>query len=159
MDLLYLTDQRIGDVLKIDTKHVLDDGPGIYFRQQKTGKELIVRWNEQLREAVARARALHGSVEPVNFANKAARPLLRNRRGKAPDYSTVALQWRTACRLVEVEDSHIHDIRAMATTDAKRQGKDPQKIAGHEDARTTKIYLRGLEVEIVDGPIMAKRTA
>ncbi len=35
MDLLYLTDQRIGDVLKIDTKHVLDDGAGIYFRRVK----------------------------------------------------------------------------------------------------------------------------
>ncbi len=108
---------------------------------------------------MARARALHGSVEPVNFVDKRARPLLRNRRGKAPDYSTVALQWRTACELAGVEDGHIHDIRAMATTDAKRQGKDPQKIAGHEDARTTKIYLRGLEVEVVDGPIMAQRSA
>jgi hypothetical protein len=78
MDLLFLTDQRIGDVLKID-----------------------------LRE----------------------------------------------CEGAGVMDAHMHDGRAFSATEAKRQGLDPQKTLGHDDPRTTKIYLRGKEVEVVYGPV------
>lgn len=156
MDLLFLTDQRIGDVLKIDLRELLD--MGIYVKQQKTGKELIVAWNEQLREAVGRAKALYGVVEVIDFKNdKRPRPLLRNRRGKAPDYRTVRGQWDKACAEAGVENAHLHDGRAFSATEAKRQGLDPQKILGHDDARTTKIYLRGKEVEVVHGPV--KKTA
>jgi len=155
MDLLYLTDQRIGDVLKIDEAHLLEEG--IYFKQQKTGKELVLRWTPQIREAVARARSLHGTVEPVNFKSK-DRPLLRNRRGKAPDYSTVKIQWDKARVLAGMPGAKIHSIRAMSASDVQRQGGNPQESLGHEDKRTTQIYLRGLPVQVVDGPVM-KRSA
>ena len=38
MDLLYLRDQRIRDVLRIDNKDVLDDGPGSYFNSKRPGR-------------------------------------------------------------------------------------------------------------------------
>ncbi|HTQ77968.1 MAG TPA: tyrosine-type recombinase/integrase, partial [Burkholderiales bacterium] len=154
MDMLFLTDQRIGDVLKIDLRDLLDEG--IYVKQQKTGKELIVAWNDELHETVDRAKRLYGSVIPVRFRDKRSQPLLRNRHGKSPDYRTVALQWRTACTAAGVEDAHLHDGRAFSATEAQRQGLDAQKILGHEDARTTKIYLRGREVEVVRGPQMRR---
>lgn len=158
MDGLYLTDRRIGDVLKIDERDILDDGPGIYFEQQKTGKEIIVAWNPQLREWVARCRAMRdGKVVRVNFEDKTRpRPLFRNRLGRAPDYRTVADQWRATCKAAGVEDAHLHDVRAMSATHAKRQGLDPQKLLDHEDHATTKIYLRGREIPVVVGPQMKK---
>jgi integrase len=51
-----------------------------------------------------------------------------------------------------VEDGHLHDGRAFSATEAKRQGLDPQKLLGHTDAATTRIYLRGREIEVVTGP-------
>ena len=57
---LYLTDQRIGDVLKIDERDLIENG--IYVKQQKAGKELFVGWNDDLRAWVQECRAAHGKV-------------------------------------------------------------------------------------------------
>jgi hypothetical protein len=51
-----------------------------------------------------------------------------------------------------------HTKVMTATREAKRQGLDPQKLLGHDEARTTKIYLRDRMVEVVEGPTM-RRTA
>jgi integrase len=155
MDGLYLTDQRIGDVLKIDERDLLE--AGIYVKQQKTGKELIVGWNDDLRAWVAACRALRGNVVAVTFDDaRRARPLLRA-RGRAVSYQTMSKQWRAACRAAGVEDAHLHDGRAFSATEAKRQGLDPQKLLGHDEARTTKIYLRGGEIEVVQGPSIRRQ--
>lgn len=155
MDGLYLTDQRIGDVLGIDERDALEQG--IYFKQQKTGKELIVRWNDDLRAWWARCKALHGKVVRVAFDDpKRARPLFKSRYGRKPAYRTVYDQWVAACAAAEVEDCTLHDNRAFSATEAQRQGKDPQKLLGHQDPRTTKIYLRGREIDVVDGPSLIK---
>jgi integrase len=155
MDGLYLTDQRIGDVPKIDERDLLE--AGIYVKQQKTRKELIVGWNDDLREWIRACRAFRGTVVPVVFEDpRRPRPLLRV-RGKAIPYQTVAKEWRTACAKADVEDGHLHDTRAFSATEAKRQGRDPQKLLGHDEARTTKMYLRGREVEVVHGPSIRRQ--
>ena len=51
----------------------------------------------------------------------------------------------------------IHDGRAFSATEAKRQGKDAQKLLNHTDASTTRIYLRGREIEVVDGPRIKRK--
>lgn len=138
MDLLYLTGQRIGDVLAIRRVDMVE--VGIAFQQQKTGAKLVVRWNAALREAVDRAKDLNGNVLALT--------LLHNRRGKAPDYNTVLAQWRAACALSGVQNARLHDIRAMAAEDSE----DPKALLGHADEKTTKIYLRGKQIPVVDGP-------
>lgn len=154
---LYLTDQRIGDVLKIDERDLLEQG--IYVKQQKTGKELIVKWNDDLRAWVARCRGLHGKVVKVAFDDpKRPRPLFRTNRGRRPAYVTIYRAWVRAVADAGVEDCNLHDNRAFSATEAKRQGLDPQKLLGHDEARTTKIYLRDRMVEVVEGPTM-RRTA
>lgn len=159
MDGLFLTDQRIGDVLTIDERDILDDGPGIYFKQQKTGKELIVAWNPQIREWIARCRALHGKVVKVDFEIKGRpRYLFRSNRGGRVSYKTLYPQWVRAVEAAGIENCNLHDNRAFSATEAQRQGLDPQKLLGHDDARTTRVYLRGREIDIVQGPQM-KRTA
>lgn len=145
MELLFLTGQRVGDVLAIRRSDLHDEG--IAFEQEKTGARLVVRWSPQLRATVERAKRLHGRVESIT--------LLRGRTGKAPDYRSVRAQWETACERAGVADAHLHDLRAMAATAI---GKDrASALLGHADARTTRIYLRGREIPLVEGPSFRRR--
>ena len=49
-------------------------------------------------------------------------------------------------------DTHLHDFRAKAITDAKKQGHDPQALAGHTTEAQTVRYLRDKEISLVYGP-------
>lgn len=155
MDLLFLTDQRIDDVLAIDERDVLDAGPGIRFDQAKTDKPLIIEWNEQLRETIGRARALHGKVVRGNFEIKGRpRPLIRTKKGTRPAYRTIYDQWKVATEAAGVEDANMHDGRAFSATENKRQhGKAAAQAAlGHVVEANTNRYLRDREAEVVKGP-------
>lgn len=142
MDLWYLTGQRVTDVLRIRRDDLLDEG--IRFKQQKTGARLIVRWTPQLRAVAKRAGELHGNVKALT--------LIHNKRGKAPDYSTVKGQWDVARKAAGVDDVQLRDLRAMSGTAARKQGKNPQELLGHKNPAMTARYLRDREVPEVDGP-------
>lgn len=142
MDLCYLTAQRITDVLAIRRNDLTTDG--ISFVQKKTGVRLTVAWTTEMRVVTERAKGLGKNV--------AALTLLYNRRGKVPDYRTVKLQWDDACAAAGVKDAHLHDVRAKALTDAKRQGQNATALAGHTDPRMTERYIRLRESPIVNGP-------
>lgn len=142
IDLLCLTGQRVNDVLKIRRADLTDDG--IRFRQEKTDATLIVRWTPELRAVTERARSLHGNIRALT--------LLHNRRGKAPGYRTIHLQWALACKAAGVEDAHIHDLRAVSASQTKREGKNPTALLGHTSAAQTVRYLREHEEPVVDGP-------
>jgi integrase len=139
MDISYLTGQRIGDVLAIRIADLGDDG--ITFKQQKTKNRLIVGWTDDLRAAVATARALHQSVKGMT--------LFHSRKGTPFTYSTVRTLWDRACVGAKVEDAHMHDIRAKAATDAKKQGIDSQALLGHHSESSHLRYLRSKETPIV----------
>lgn len=141
MDLASLTGQRIGDVLSIRRSDLADDG--IRFRQQKTDEPLTIRWNPALRAVVERAKTLH---------KVPALTLLRNRMGKAPDYRTIRDQWADACKAAGVADAHLHDLRARAITQAKKEGLNPTALAGHRTEAQTVRYIRDHDEPLVDGP-------
>ena len=149
MDLLYLTGQRIDDVLKIKISDL--PGDGLSFVQKKTKAKLAVRWTPELRAVVDRAKELHGKVRQVRFQDGDAY-LLPAKQGKAPDYRTVRGQWEDACEAAKVEDAHLHDIRAMSLTATQRQGQNATALAGHSSEAMTKRYLRDRESPVVDGP-------
>jgi len=146
MDLQYLTAQRINDVLTMRRSEISD--AGILLRPQKTenssGVRMTLKWSPQLRDAVERAKRLHGNVHALT--------LLHGRTGKAPDYRTVALQWKKAADAADVADARPNDIRAKALTDAKRQGKNAQALAGHASEQMTQRYIRQRETPEVEGP-------
>lgn len=163
MDGLYLTDQRIDDVLGIDERDGWDQG--VYFRQGKTGKELIVAWNDDLRRWWEECRALHASkVIKIDFEVKdRPRPLFRTRHGHRPAYRTVYDQWVLAVKRAGVEDCNLHDNRAFSATEISRQAGGgeageaaAQRALGHAERRNTRIYLRGREIDIVQGPAMRR---
>lgn len=145
MDLCALTGQRVGDVLKLRRADLTDDG--VYFRQAKTGAELVVAWKPELKAATDAAKALHGRVASLYVVpGRGALPLA---------YMPIFRDWQTACIAAKVADAHIHDLRALAGTVAKADGRDPKALLGHKSARMTERYLRDRELPIVDGPSMA----
>lgn len=142
MDLLYMTGQRVRDVLAIRYADLTDEG--IRFEQMKTKKRLIVRWTPELLAVVDRAKTLHGNVRALT--------LLHNRRGKVPDYRTTRDQWNKACTAAGVVDAHMQDLRAMSATAAAEQGTNATALLGHTSPTMTARYLRSKAVPVVDGP-------
>lgn len=152
MDLCYLTGQRISDVLALHHRDLGEDG--VYFKAQKTENstqvQFVVAWTPELRAAVDAAKALQPEVKTLT--------LLAGRDRKPLTYRTVVGDWWKACEAAKIEDANIHDMRAKALTDAKKQGLDPTALAGHADAKMTERYIRLRETPTVHGPSF-KRTA
>lgn len=139
MDVCYLTGQRIGDVLSIRYSDLTEDG--IVFEQQKTKTRLCVEWSPDLRLIVANAKALHQSVKGLT--------LFHTRQGKPFSYNTVRTLWDRAVRYSAIEDAHMHDIRAKAATDAKKQGINSQALLGHKSEAVHLRYQRNKETPLV----------
>ena len=141
MDIAYLTGQRIGDVLAIRLSDIRAEG--IAFQQQKTSKKLVVN-APGLQEAIERAKALHSNIRGMT--------LFHGRGGRPLGYSGVRDAFERACVLAKVEDATLHDIRAKSLTDAKKQGKNAQKLGGHSTEAMTNRYLRDRDFEAAEGP-------
>jgi integrase len=142
-DLLIRTGQRITAVLRIKRANILEEG--IRFGRHKTDTKGIVKWTPELREVVERAKMLRGNVRSIDW-------LLPGRHGKPPDYRSVRDQWERACGQAGVLDANLHDLRALAATEAKKQGKDPTALLQHSSPQQTQRYLRGREEPVVEGP-------
>lgn len=142
MDVTYLTGQRIGDVLVLRLVGITKGG--ISFQQEKTGKRLTVEMTADIEEAIGRAKSLHNNVRGMT--------LFHGRGGKPLSYKGVYDAFQRACKRAGVEDAGLHDLRAKAATDAKRQGKNPTDLLGHSTQATTTRYLRGKEFQVVSGP-------
>lgn len=143
MDLCYLTGQRIGDVLTIERKNLLDEG--IFFKQQKTGKLLVIAWTPELKAVVERAKSLPSSVHALQY-------LISTRGGKPRAHPNVWKAFKLAASRAGVSNVTLHDLRAMSGTEADRQGIDPTALLGHTDQRTTRVYLRDKAAKVVSGP-------
>lgn len=142
MELCYCTAQRVGDVLTLKREHLLDDG--VYIRQAKTGTEVLVAWNSRLRAAVDAAKGAHGKV--------ASQYVVKGDDTRPRSYAAVYKDWRRACEAAGVQGANIHDLRAMAGSDAKKQGLDARALLGHTTERQTATYLRDRELKPVEGP-------
>jgi len=142
INMAYLTGQRIGDVLKIKQSDISPDG--ITVVQEKTGKKLKVAMTPTLEENIRAARRLHGRITPTY--------LLGQRNGKIRKYKGVRDLLQRYVDKAGLDDIHLHDFRAKAITDAKKQGYDPQALAGHTTEAQTVRYLRDKEIPLVYGP-------
>jgi len=147
MDIAVMTGQRIGDVIKIKLADLTDDG--IFVIQQKTKARLCIAWNPELRQAVATARALHQCVRGMT--------LFHTREGKQFSYWTIRTLWNRATEAAGVEDAHMHDLRAKAATDAKKDGIDSKALLGHKSENVHLRYIRDKETPLVQSGKMVKR--
>lgn len=146
MDVAYLTGQRIGDVLAIRLADIKPEG--IYFQQAKTGKRLMVEMSPDMKHALERARGLYSNVRGLT--------LFHGRGGKPLSYYGVRSAFQRACKLALIEDATLHDIRAKAASDARRQGKDATALLGHSTQAQTVRYLRDKDHQVVSGPSIGK---
>ena len=146
MRLCAITGQRVGDVLGLKRDALRDEG--IEFAQAKTGARLVVAWTPELRAAVDAAKALHGRVASLY--------VVKGRGPKPLAYQPIYRDWLAACDRAKVLDANIHDLRAMAGSEAKRQGLDPQALLGHRTERMTLTYLRDRDVPIVTPPSIGR---
>lgn len=142
MDLMYLTGQRVNDVLTIRLSDLRDEG--IYFRQDKTDAQLLVAWTPELELAVKRAKAL------IRGGNGLT--LLQGRHGKPVDYRSIRESWATACMKAGIEDAQMRDLRAMSATATRAQGGNATALLGHKSKAMTDRYLRDKIVPVVSGP-------
>lgn len=141
-DLCRLTGQRITAVLRIRRTDLLPEG--IRFPHHKTEAKRTVKWNPELRAVVERAKTLYGNITALT--------LLHSRRGTSPSYQTVRVQWQTACRRAGVENARLHDLRAVAATQADDQGKNATTLLAHTTPQQTQRYLRGRREVLIEGP-------
>jgi integrase len=139
MDLAYLTAQRIGDLITLRRQDISE--AGIAFTQSKTGKKLVVEMTPELKAVIERIGRIHPKVASMS--------LLCTRTGEPYSYDGIASMFKRAATKAGVKDFHFHDIRAKSLTDAKRDGRDAQALAGHATETMTAHYVKRREVERV----------
>lgn len=139
MDLAYLTGQRQGDLLALKWEHVSTDG--VFFRQGKTGKKLLVMMSPMLAEVLARAKHMIPEV-PREF-------VIRTRKGKAYRSEGFRAIWQRRMRKLHLSGRlpvrfTFHDIRAKTVSDSDSVYEAMER-AGHEDMKMTRsVYDRGI---------------
>lgn len=148
MDVLYLTGQRINDVLSIKYSDITDEG--IALKQEKTKHKMLIAWTPDLAAVVTRAREYHKSVKGMT--------LFHSNDGKKYRYERIRDQWETVCKRAKVDDAHLQDIRAKAATDAKKAGMDSRGLLGHTTEASHRRYLRNKETPVVSAMSFRKKS-
>lgn len=139
MMLLYLTGQRIGDILKIRRADITDNG--LYVEQKKTGTKMFIAMTSDLSEAIEHAKKTTDSVKAMT--------LFSQRNGQPITYRQIWIMWNKACEEAKIANANIHDIRAKAGTDANEDGLDSKKLLGHKTDASHNRYLRSRKVQTV----------
>jgi integrase len=157
IDLLYLTGQAIGDVLRLDESDVA--GSLLLFRRAKvahsTGAAVRIRVSPALRDAIDRLLAhKHGVIERIRRrtgAEPISPALIITRDGQRAGQSGISSAWDRACERAGVLDAHIHDIKAKAITDTERRlGMRAARVqAQHSTEQQTASYVRSRAAEII----------
>jgi len=142
--LVYLTGQRIGDVLRLKQSDISE--AGIRFTQQKTGAKLLITLTPDISEVLA-------SLKP-----NAQGHLFCLKHGRAMSYKAAWEAYNQARKAADVQGVTIHDLRAKSLTDADDEGKNAQKLGGHKSAGTTRIYLRSRKITQANAPTLPKKT-
>lgn len=144
----YCVGRRQGEILKTRLDQLREDG--IHYRNAdrptKRGRQVIIGWTDELREAVAMARALPRPVRGLY--------LFSTRTGQPYTGDGFRSIWQRSMRKA-VEDGVVkerfteHDLRANSATDAEAQGKSAFKLLAHASRSTTETYLRSKKIEVV----------
>jgi len=139
MDLALLTGQRQGDLLALKWDQVSADG--IYFKQGKTGKQLLVGISPALQAALDAAKMLVPQL-PRAY-------VIHTRQGAPYSGSGFRAIWQRKMRRLAAAGTvkarfTFHDIRAKSVSDASSIN-DAFERAGHTSmAMTRGVYDRGI---------------
>ncbi len=114
-----------------------------HVRTRKTGVRQAFERTEELDAILARCKSLQARV--------ASPCVLCDARGQRYSRTKLTKLFAAAAKAAGVKDAQFRDIRAAAGTakEAEEGERAAQKFLGHQDARTTAIYLRGRRVNQV----------
>lgn len=139
-----LTGLRRGDLLRLEEDNITAEG--IEIKTSKTGKPIIYEWTDELRYAVAEAKA----ARPLDIS----RFIFCKRDGKSYQDETGGNSfnsiWQRFMKRLLVETNikvrfTEHDLRAKVASDAENLER-ARMLLGHENSATTnKIYRRRAE--------------
>jgi integrase len=147
MDFGLLTGQRISDLLKVKLADINSDG--VFFKQGKTGKRLLLEWNPDLQAVVDKIRLIHQGKGIGGLY------LFHGRGGVPYTYSGISSMFKRAVKkaladgLIK-EPFQFHDLRGKAATDADNQGQSAQRLLGHKSQSMTDKYIKSKKVAKVE---------
>ena len=136
MDLAVLTGLRRGDLLALTRSQIKDDG--IHVQTSKTGKKLIIEWNEELRAVVARAKKLKPQVR---------KNVIATRGGKQFTGNGFQSTWQRAMRKA-VEDDKLeqrftfNDLRSKSASDSADVLEASERLGHSSVDLTRRVYRR-----------------
>lgn len=137
IDLSHLTSLRVSDLCKLRWGDFAADG---HVRTTKTGARARFAMTDDLRAVLDAAKALQRDLASLNVLCAHGRPLNRH---------LIGVWWRAAAKAAGVGDAQWRDIRAKSATDADTEGQDATALLGHMSPNTTRIYLRGKQIKVV----------
>lgn len=146
-----LTGMRRGDLLRLTMSDLQEDGIHVTPRktERTTGKSLIIAWSEELRSAVASAKAARPvKLAPYLFCNRDGKCYFNEETGRAGGWESM---WRgfigRVMQETEVKDRFTeHDLRAKCASDAQSL-EHARTLLSHADSRLTeRVYRRKPEL-------------
>lgn len=140
---------RQADMLALRLDQLKEDG--IHAKTRKDGKKIVYEWTPELEAVVKACKALRRPA--FDRPTKGGKALVRGltlfctRDGQPYTGNGFRSIWQRAMRSalragVLAERFTEHDLRALAGTEAERQGINPQDLLAHASAATTRRYLR-----------------
>lgn len=146
VDLLYLTGQRGTDIRTLRWSQVDEHAGVIHFKPSKTagssGAKVDVPVTKAIAEVLARAK------QHMRAKARVSPYVIHNLEGNAYSAHGVGTAWERARNRAGIEDATLKDLRGKHATDAKKAGYEIEEIQAslaHEDASTTKVYLKQRE--------------
>jgi integrase len=141
-----LTGLRRGDLLRLRTDNLLADG--IHVHTSKTGKRLIIRWTEELREAVESALSVRpDDVSDWVFCTRRGDCYVKeNGTANAFDSLWQRFMKRVLAKTKVKEKFQEKDLRKKTATDMPIESA--RRLLGHTSEQTTRRHYR-LKGELV----------
>ncbi|WP_258406978.1 tyrosine-type recombinase/integrase [Shewanella rhizosphaerae] len=147
MELAYLCCARQGDILKMRTSQLLENG--IFIAQSKTGTEQIKLWSPRLRAAIELAKSLPQPGVSSTFVVCKEDGSAWSRDGFISRWARDRNTARKATGLAL--DFTFHDLKAKGISDIPGTLEEKQAISGHKSVGQTARYDRKVkEVSSVD---------
>lgn len=137
---------RRGDLLRLAIADLQDDGIHVTPNKTKnsTGKKLVIEWSDELRQAVADAKAVRPvDIAPWLFCTRKGECYIDEETGTASSFDSV---WQRFMDRV-LQESKVkerfteHDLRAKCASDAESLERARQLLA-HADSRVTDRFYR-----------------
>lgn len=142
-----LTGMRRGDLLRLTMDAIRDDG--IYVNPRKvestTGKRQIIEWSDELREAVAIAKAARPvHISPWLFCNRRGECYFDEEKETASGWDSMWQRFMArVLKETQVKERFTeHDMRAKCASDAETL-EHAQRLLAHADSKITdRVYRR-----------------